>query len=190
MSGLRLIVGLPIAAMVTFGIFMMMNGLIASDVELPEPRPVPDLVFTANPKPIDDFKPLKDFQQTTPTPPPAPKRQNQYTSKGKPRYKTQPVAITPDDITIDRQVAGTASLPIVRIEPAYPQRCADKGLEGNVLVEFDLSPDGSVVNPRILSSSSRCFDREALKAVARWKYSPSGSKVRNVRTSLTFQLAD
>jgi len=61
--------------------------------------------------------------------------------------------------------------PLVRIPPQYPDRCRSSTTE-YVLVEFDVTPDGSVVNPRVIESSNRCFDRSSTRAVTRWKYAP------------------
>ena len=63
--------------------------------------------------------------------------------------------------------------PLVRIEPQYPDRCQGRADSAeSVLIEFDVTPDGSVVNPRVLESTNSCFNRTAERAVLRWKYQP------------------
>lgn len=58
--------------------------------------------------------------------------------------------------------------------PDYPERCAPSAgdLEA-VTVNFDISQAGRATNMRISSSTNSCFVDEALKAVARWRFTPS-----------------
>lgn len=61
---------------------------------------------------------------------------------------------------------------LVRPQPVYPARPLQQGLEGWVLVEFDVQPDGTVANVRIVDSSDRAFERAALKAAQRFRFKP------------------
>lgn len=64
-------------------------------------------------------------------------------------------------------------VPIVRIEPTYPREALLGGIEGWVRITFTIAPDGSVMNPRVLDSQPRrIFDREATRAILRWKFKP------------------
>lgn len=96
--------------------------------------------------------------------------------------------------------AGAASgadrdvVPLVRIEPDYPARAAQRGIEGYVVVEFTITPAGTIKNARVIRAEPNgVFDSSALAAVSRWKYNPkieNGTAVaRNgVRVKLNFQL--
>lgn len=67
--------------------------------------------------------------------------------------------------------------PIVRITPNYPIQAARDGLEGWVKLSFSISEIGAVVDAKVIGSEpAKIFDREALKALKRWKYRP---KVQN-----------
>jgi protein TonB len=85
-------------------------------------------------------------------------------------------------------------IPLVRIEPEYPQRAAQRGLEGYVVVRFTITPAGTIKDPTVVESEPKgIFDSAALKAVMRWKYNPKieeGTAVerRGVQVRLTFQL--
>jgi protein TonB len=74
--------------------------------------------------------------------------------------------------------AGDASaegdvIPIVRIEPQFPRDALIKGIGGWVEVEFTIEPDGSVSGPRIVDSEPpRVFDRNAIRAIYKWKFKP------------------
>lgn len=56
--------------------------------------------------------------------------------------------------------------------PRYPERARDLQIEGVVVVEFDVLPDGSVSNVRIVSGPAEFYDA-VNKAVATWRYKPA-----------------
>lgn len=60
-----------------------------------------------------------------------------------------------------------------RIEPVYPPDCeAEAEATETVDLAFTVTPDGAVVSERVVKSSNPCFDRAALNAVKRWRFSP------------------
>jgi protein TonB len=61
---------------------------------------------------------------------------------------------------------------IVRVQPVYPFVAETRGLEGWVLVEFDVRPDGGVANAFIVESSSKIFEKAALSAAYRFRFKP------------------
>ncbi len=68
----------------------------------------------------------------------------------------------------------TDVLPIVRIDPDYPARAQSRGIEGWVLVQFTITPAGTVKDPFVVEAHPKgYFEDAALKAIARWRYSPS-----------------
>jgi protein TonB len=85
-------------------------------------------------------------------------------------------------------------IPLVRIEPDYPRRAAQRGQEGYVVVRFTITPAGTIRDPEVVESKPPgVFDREAVRAVERWKYNPKveeGVAVerRGVQVRLTFKL--
>ena len=63
---------------------------------------------------------------------------------------------------------------IERVPPKYPMSAARSGQEGWAKVSFVIDKDGNVIDPIIQDSSGLSdFEREALKAVKKWKYSPA-----------------
>jgi protein TonB len=72
----------------------------------------------------------------------------------------------------DRNAEGDV-IPIVRIEPQFPRDALVKGIEGWVVVEFTIEPDGTVSDPRVVDSNPRrIFDRNAVRAIYKWKFKP------------------
>ena len=88
------------------------------------------------------------------------------------------------------------TVPIVRVEPMYPARAAQRKIEGWVVVEFSISKTGRVENSKILRANPpTIFNRAALKAVQKWKYKPridNGVPVdsHGNQTKITFTLND
>jgi periplasmic protein TonB len=56
--------------------------------------------------------------------------------------------------------------------PKYPERARDLEIEGVVVVEFDILPDGSVSNIHIISGPAEFYD-SVTKTVATWRYKPA-----------------
>lgn len=64
-------------------------------------------------------------------------------------------------------------VPIVRVNPQYPIRAADRGIQGWVEVQFTISAAGTVKNPVVVEADpATIFNRAALRAIRKWKYSP------------------
>jgi protein TonB len=85
--------------------------------------------------------------------------------------------------------------PVFKPAPQYPENCRSRGAQGVVIVEFDVTPEGAVVNPRIVSSADSCLDRTVLRTIASYRYPPTvedGRPVmrRGVQEVFNFQLTD
>lgn len=62
---------------------------------------------------------------------------------------------------------------IDRIEPVYPPICESAAAPVETVdIAFSITPEGAVVSERIVASTNPCFDRAALNAVKRWRFSP------------------
>jgi protein TonB len=70
-----------------------------------------------------------------------------------------------------KSVGDTDATPILQIEPQYPIDAARRGIEGWVKLSFSIDKTGSVTRVQIIDSSPpRVFDREAKRALKRWRY--------------------
>ena len=72
--------------------------------------------------------------------------------------------------------------------PRYPYRARLNQMEGSVLVEFTVAPDGSVVEPSVSESTSPIFNNAVLNVIENWKFEPvvEGEQAVPVRTGLRF----
>lgn len=86
--------------------------------------------------------------------------------------------------------------PLHREAPAYPHGAAMFCVEGEVKVQFNVTPDGTIVDAEVVDSDpAGVFDREALATVYRWHYQPAcraGEPVLSdpVQVVLEFQMGD
>lgn len=89
----------------------------------------------------------------------------------------------------DRGVA-----PLVRVNPEYPRRALERGIEGWVHVRFTITAAGTVKDLVVVDSEPKgVFDEAASKAVLRWRYNPrveNGVAVERVgeQTLIRFKL--
>lgn len=78
-------------------------------------------------------------------------------------------------------------------QPAYPKRAERDGLEGDVLVAFDVLEDGRVANPQIVKGPTE-FHEVVLKVALTWRFQPAtlgGKPVKQRRTKLvSFRLEE
>jgi protein TonB len=78
-------------------------------------------------------------------------------------------------------------------KPRYPPAAKRKGIEGTVVVAFDVLEDGTVASPRIVSGPDELHDC-VLRVVASWHYQPAHRGPERVRfrmkKSIVFRLED
>ena len=84
--------------------------------------------------------------------------------------------------------------PIVRIDPKYPIQAARDGKEGWVKLSFTINEAGGVEDVKVIDAQpKRIFNREAVRALKKWKYKPrieEGQPVKqfNQKVQLDFSL--
>jgi protein TonB len=85
-------------------------------------------------------------------------------------------------------------IPLVRVNPDYPQSAITRQIEGWVQVQFTITAAGTVKDAIVVDAlPKQVFDDAALKAIVRWRYNPkveSGAAVERVgvQTRIVFQL--
>ena len=87
-------------------------------------------------------------------------------------------------------------MPLVRIQPQYPRRALEKGIEGYVIIELTVAADGSVEHDSVRVREAKpagIFDRSAIAAARKFKYKPKtvngkGVAVDNVSYLFTFEM--
>jgi TonB family protein len=72
-------------------------------------------------------------------------------------------------------------------QPVYPPELQQQGVEGTVLIQAVISPDGVPLTPRVLNTDEvdPRFAQSALDAVSRWRYQPAKLNEHPVSTLTT-----
>jgi len=199
----RFILAAVIGGGVTFGLFFLMQALITTDARPGEEggRKVIEFVRLKREETIQEKK--REIPDKTPPEQPPPPPPMSLTQNDKPNSDSMGFgdsfsfeADLGDGPSLTTGAGGNSdAIPLVRVEPTYPIRAAERGIEGWVIVEFTISPRGTVVDPRVLASEpSTIFNSAALRAVKKWRYNPKlvdGRPVarKGIKQKLTFQLS-
>ncbi|MEZ8039207.1 energy transducer TonB [Vibrio sp. 10N.222.54.F12] len=86
-------------------------------------------------------------------------------------------------------------MPLYRVEPRYPAKALKRGAEGYVILSFTIDETGRSVDIQVTDANPRrMFEREAIRALKKWKYQPKvvdGKAVAQVgqTVKLEFKLA-
>lgn len=198
-SIIRLFTGLPGAVVVTSVLFLLLALVIQQrqDVQLSDDRAVQINVL----RQLEDRaeQRAEDFQRPVlDQPPPPPPMVSDPSFR--PTMTAQIGALP--DLSATNIDIGTGfnpdrdAQPLVRIPPQYPSQCqrTARAIE-TVVVEFDVTPEGAVINARVLDSTNSCFNRAAMRAVERWRYAPrvvdGNAQPRfGVRTAIDFGMEE
>lgn len=202
MASIRMLVSFGLAWGVTFALFYLMQGLIGVEGKLDESK-APKVVDFVR---VVKSEIVKQKSREAPkkvtldeTPPPPDMSTDSSTSLDADAIG---VAAVMEDGGGDGQGGGILGImnadgdavPLVRVPPQYPERAAQQGKEGRVLVEFTITKSGSVKDAKVIAAEPPgLFDSAAVKSVLQWKYNPkiqNGKPVeqRGMRTSVVFKL--
>lgn len=90
---------------------------------------------------------------------------------------------------VDSVAKVTTAYPIDIVQPRYPIQAVKNNIEGSVTVEFDLTPSGAVLSPRVIKAEPKgVFEEVALKAFSQWRFGKESNR-SNLIYTMKFQLA-
>ena len=200
---LRLVIGIPLAAIVVFALFTFMYKMINQEYEQPEHVEQRTLERIT---PADESQEVRTRQRNKPQrldsadkPPPPPKMSATRSDIDLPTPSIQGSA--PTEVNVDRldslaidpvAISDRDAQPVRPPVPTYPQRAAERGIEGSCDVRFDVDTRGRPYNVEA-SCTDSVFKREAERAVSRVEFAPKivrgqPAERRNVVYPLEFQL--
>ena len=200
MVALRIPAALSWGAMMTIGLFALLSSLVNVHFDPGKPVEAISIRFTRlipvtpTPPPVRPPRPVPDepVRPPGPTGPDLDDPEIGRSGRGErvvvPTFGTE-IPIGTTTIGVDRD-----PLPVVRIDPDYPQRAINGEIEGWVDVQFSVTATGAVTDVVIVDSEPKSiFDEAVLKAVARWRYNPKveeGVAVERIgmRTRVLFEL--
>ena len=200
---LRLVIGIPLAAIVVYLLFTFMYVMINRDYE--QPAVEEDRVLTRiTPSEEDTEVRTRNRNKaqridSADKPPPPPKMSATRSDIDLPTPQIQGAAPTElnvgrlDSLAIDPvAISDRDAQPIRPPVPTYPSRAAERGTEGTCEVRFDVDTRGRPYNVQADCSDS-VFKREAERAVSRVEFAPKivrgqPAERRNVVYPLEFRL--
>lgn len=160
---------------VTLGLFYVMQALISLQPGvIVEPLQNGSLIFTRliEERPVEKellhrrFEDLRDPVEPTPT--------NDHPNTGLEPLRVIPKHAPTQPPTELERLNGIYQdgplVAIVRVKPVYPVRATTLGLEGYVIVQFDVGSDGSVHNISIVESTHRVFEKAAINAAKKFRF--------------------
>lgn len=207
----RSMIALFLALTSTIGIFLLMSSLIKTEGKI---------VKSSSENTFMDFVRLKSSENTEekqrklPDKPPPLQSLKSMDAKSitKPNLKSSlpsttntlpfdlPTKLTQADLGMGGIRGGGNGdqdvVPEVRTMLEFPLKAKRLGIEGWVVMEFDINPQGRVTNVVVLDSQpKRIFDKAAQSTVLKWKYKPKTVDGKNVeqkgiQIKLDFKLVD
>ena len=202
MSILRWVVSLGLAGLVTLGLFYFMQALIATGGELEQNTNVIRIVDATMPEiemeVIRDVEPPEEIEQPPEDTPPPPDRNIDMDGGGDLNIARENVNV---DIGLDIGAAGLSAtdgemLPLVNIQPQYPPRAAQRGIEGWCQVSFTVTETGGVRDVVVVDAEPRgMFDSASIRAAERFRFQPrvvngEAVEVPNVQYVFRFELEE
>jgi periplasmic protein TonB len=196
----RYAISIGLGASVTFGLLFVMQLLIATGRgALSEATAfrVTDFVRVERSETIESKRdqPEKPPEPEQPPEMPTPNQADSFDN-------SMAVSMAAPAMDASLSVGGTGFaisdgeyLPIVKVAPVYPNRALTRGLEGYVVVEFTVTPQGTTRDAIVIESTSSLFERAAVEAALKFKYKPrvidgQAVEVPGVRNKITFEISD
>lgn len=182
----RLLLALPLATVSCLGLFVFMSWMVDLGRERPPEQLAPvrfDMFM------VEQEQALQRRQRSVPErpePPIAPPEPQSVTTSSEQQVAQSAMPDLPS-LAMDVSVSGLAIslppvaavaqnqqvMPLQRVEPRYPQRALQRNIEGHVTLSFTIDEKGSPVDIQITESEpGKVFEREAIRALERWKYQP------------------
>ena len=189
-----------VAAAITFGLFWVMQTLVGAEGEMLEAKASAIVDFVRvkrNTQPETKKREIPDRKQPDQPPPPPQMDFSQNLNPDAAVGTIVPVVDAAMDL-VSADLGGGGSdrdvVPMVRVEPQYPISAKQKGIEGWVELMYTITKLGTVTDIVVTAASAgTIFNRAAIQAVSKWKYSPkieNGAAVERprVRQRIRFQL--
>jgi protein TonB len=195
----RFLVSILLGAAVTFGLFVFMAFLVSSGDRNKEDQQ-DNIIVEVNTTPPKSA--AEQRRRVPPPPPPPPKAPpKQQTPEPEANNNTGGLKFSMPGVQMSGASTGLSApgagigrdgdaTPIVRIEPKYPMQAARDGKEGYVILSFTINKIGGVEDVTVLEAQpKRVFDKEAKRALKKWKYKPKVVEGKPLRQpGLTVQL--
>lgn len=194
----RLAIALLAATAVSLGLFWVMQRMVTPDENLKRAdsnSAIVDFVRLRQ----DSQTERKERRKQEPPKPQKPKLPQQAVAEQAPTMQTIPFNmpdVSPDlalnrqsllgDAVVGKGFGDTDVIPLHRQQAVYPPRALRQKIEGYVRARLQISPEGTVEDVEIIEAEPRgVFEREAVRALYRYKFRPKMEDGRPVAQTAT-----
>ena len=164
----------PLGIAVTASLFYAMHVLIETGQNaVVEPTRLGSLTFLPTVKPTELFVEetvIKKIPHAAKTPPVISDPSRETESTINVGGSLAPPNPHPGAPSIDLHNGTGSLMNIMKVSPEYPIRAKQQGLEGYVILRYDVTEFGSTTNISVLESSHSVFERNSIRAAERFKY--------------------
>lgn len=185
---INLLIALALAAVVTFALFFLMQLLIAMDAEQPEKGEsvkIADITMPDIEIEVQRIQPKPEVPDEPEELPDLPEPDFDVTAPSSTGIQVARVNVDVGDLNSAASISATDAefLPIVVIQPQYPNRALQRGIEGWCQVMFTVDENGGVLDPVVVDADPPdIFDSASLRAVSRFKFNPRTKDGQAVKT--------
>jgi protein TonB len=202
MVAIRWVISLGLAAAVTIALFYFMQALIATGGDMEERVNVVRIVDATMPEilmeVVREVERPEEIEQVDQPPPEAPDRNINMEGDNNLNISRDVVNV---DLDLNIGAAGLGAtdgemLPLVNIQPTYPTRAAQRGIEGWAQVAFTVTETGGVRDVVVVDAEpAGMFDQSSIRAAERFRFQPrvvNGQPVEvpNVQYVFRYQLEE
>lgn len=200
MIAIRWFVAMVLAALITLGLFYLMQALIATGASFSQQATVVKVVDATMPdiqmevvREVERPEPIEQLD----TPPPQVAERQANLDSG-PSLSIERAAV---EVDADLEIGGASisitdgeMLPLVNVTPTYPTRAASRGIEGWCQVSFTVTDTGGVRDVVVVDADPpEIFDTASIRAAEKFKFQPKvvdgkGVEVPNVQYVFRYQL--
>ena len=185
---INLLISVAAAAAITFGLFFLMQFLIAMDAEQPErgeSLKIADITMPEIELEVQRVQPKPEAPEEIEELPDLPEPTLSVDAPTADGIQLSRVEVDVGAMGTDASISSFDSeyLPIVVINPQYPNRALERGIEGWCQVSFTVDENGGVVDPVVVDADPpNIFDSASLRAVQRFRFNPRTKDGQAVRT--------
>ncbi len=104
--------------------------------------------------------------------------------------EVQSVAASPQDQALHKTSEPGVTAPKVlhKVDPDYTKQAKDAKIEGTVVLNVEVHPDGRAHNMRVERSLDPGLDQQALESVEQWRFSPAKKDGKPVTVAATIEI--
>ncbi len=173
---LMLVPSVVLAIAIVFGLLLLMQFLITQNLPEPEENTGPQIadIFQEVEEIEDQVKEreIDEIDAPEDPPPDIPRQEVEVEDLSDALDISVGSAASSVDIDLGGGFSDGDIIPLVAIQPQYPRRAAERGIEGYAVVTFVITTQGTTRDIEVVESTNSLFDSAAVRAAERLKYKP------------------